>query len=148
MKRTVLFGKRRTSKGQGKRSDLDEATCLITNGGSLQDVALAHPTTFVKFHKGLQAYCLMTQEKRTWKTEVFWLWGPTGSGKSRYAWETYPEAYPKQSSTKWWCNYGGQDTAIIDDFRPSKEMPFNFILNLFDRYPLMLETKGGQVNVY
>lgn len=132
-------------KGQGKRSDIDEATDILSNGGTLQDIAANLPSTFVKFHKGLQAYTLMIQSARNWKTEVFWLWGPTGSGKSRYAWETYPDAYPKQSSTKWWCNYEGRDTAIVDDFRPSKEMPFNFILNLFDRYPLMLETKGGQV---
>ena len=51
----------------------------------------------------------------------------------------------KQSTTKWWCGYVDQDTCIIDDFRPTKELQFNFILNLFDRYPLLLETKGGQV---
>lgn len=141
----VFWEKGDRPKGQGKRSDIDDATDILSNGGSLQDVAHALPTVFVKFHRGLQAFQLTTQSVRSWKTEVFWLWGPTGSGKSRYAWETYPDAYPKQSGTKWWCNYVGQDTAIIDDFRPSKEMPFNFILNLFDRYPLLLETKGGQV---
>lgn len=104
-----------------------------------------HPSVFVKFHRGLREYQLITQTRRNWKTEVFWFWGPTGTGKSRWAWETYPDAYGKAAGTKWWCGYTDQDTAIIDDFRPSKEMPFNFILNLFDRYPLLLETKGGQV---
>jgi len=132
-------------KGQGKRSDLDEACAIITNGGSIQDVAVAHPTVFVKFHRGLASLQVCLATRRTWKTEMYWLWGPTGSGKSRWAWETYPTAYSKVANTKWWCGYTDQDTAIIDDFRPNKEMPFNFILNLFDRYPLLLESKGGQV---
>lgn len=132
-------------KGQGKRSDIDAATDILSNGGSLQEVAVSLPSVFVKFHRGLREYQLITQKRRNWKTEVYWLWGPTGSGKSRWAWETYPDAYMKQSTTKWWCGYVDQDTCIIDDFRPSKELPFNFVLNLFDRYPLLLETKGGQV---
>lgn len=141
----VFWEKGERPKGQGKRSDIEAATDILSNGGSLQEVATTLPTVFVKFHRGLREFQLITQTRRTWKTEVYWLWGPTGSGKSRWAWETHPEAYMKSSNTKWWCGYTDQDTAIIDDFRPSKEMPFNFILNLFDRYPLLLETKGGQV---
>lgn len=141
----VFWEKGDRPKGQGKRSDIDDATDILSNGGSLQEVALSHPAVFVKFHKGLKEYQMITSKKRMWKTEVYWLWGPTGSGKSRWAWNTYPDAYMKQGTTKWWCGYLDQDTVIIDDFRPNKEMPFNFILNLFDRYPLLLETKGGQV---
>ena len=140
------FGKKGVRpKGQGKRSDIDAATDILSNGGSMQEVAVTLPSVFVKFHRGLREYQLITQTRRNWKTEVYWLWGPTGSGKSRWAWESFPDAYMKQSTTKWWCGYVDQDTCIIDDFRPTKELQFNFILNLFDRYPLLLETKGGQV---
>jgi len=132
-------------KGQGSRSDIQAAIELMDGGGSLQDVARDQGTTFVKYYRGLQARQMILSPKRSWKTEIWWLWGPTGSGKSRWAWETYPDAYGKNSTTKWWCGYMGQDTAIIDDFRPNKEMPFNYVLNLFDRYPMLLETKGGQV---
>jgi len=141
----VFWEKGERPKGQGKRSDIDAATDILSNGGSLQEVAQSLPSVFVKFHRGLREYQLITQTRRNWKTEVYWLWGPTGSGKSRWAWESFPDAYMKQSTTKWWCGYVDQDTCIIDDFRPTKELQFNFILNLFDRYPLLLETKGGQV---
>jgi hypothetical protein len=32
---------------------------------------------------------------------------------------------------------------LIDDWRPSKEMPFNMMLGLMDRYPFMVESKGA-----
>jgi len=141
----VFFEKGERPKGQGNRTDLDEACSILTNGGSIQELALKHPTSYVKYVRGLTALSTMMSGRREWKTEVWWLWGPTGSGKSRWAWETHPTAYSKAGNTKWWCGYTDQATAIIDDFRPNKEMPFNFILNLFDRYPLLLESKGGQV---
>jgi len=142
-KEGVFWEKGEKPKGQGKRVDLDAVYASITNGDSLQDVACSHPTEFIKFHRGIERLIAIRQPKRNWKTEVYWLWGPSGTGKSRWAWETYPDAYMKQAGTKWWCGYSDQACAIIDDFRPSKELPFNFILSLFDRYPLLLEVKGG-----
>lgn len=141
----IFWEKGQKPLGQGRRTDIHDATDMLNNGSTLQDVAIAHPATFVRYHRGLREYQLITQPRRNWKTEIYWLWGPTGSGKSQWAWATYPDAYMKTSTTKWWYGYVGQDTAIIDDFRPSRDMPFNFILNLFDRYPLSLETKGGTV---
>jgi len=135
----------RPRTGQGKRSDLEAVAASISAGMTTYQVARDHPQEFIKFSKGIERLIMINMPRRLWKTEVYWLWGPSGSGKSRWAWTQYPDAYMKQATTKWWCHYEGQESAIIDDFRPSKEMPFNFVLNLFDRYPLMLETKGGQV---
>ena len=101
----VFWEKGVRPKGQGKRSDIEAATDILSNGGSLQEVAQSLPSVFVKFHRGLREYQLITQNRRNWKTEVYWLWGPTGSGKSRWAWETYPDAYMKQSRRS-----GGVDT--------------------------------------
>lgn len=40
--------------------------------------------------------------------EVVVLWGRTGSGKSRQAWdEAGLDAYPKDPNTKFWCGYRG-----------------------------------------
>ena len=35
-------------KGQGKRSDIDAATDILSNGGSMQEVAVTLPSVFVK----------------------------------------------------------------------------------------------------
>jgi len=130
-------------KGQGKRTDLDNAVDAIRNGSSISDLITDHGSQIVKYGKGLLLLQQMQQPKRFFKTEVYWLWGPPGSGKSRYAWETAPDAYAKNCSNKWWDGYENQEVVIMDDFRPSKEIPFSFILNLFDRYPLTVEVKGG-----
>lgn len=131
--------------GQGKRSDLEAAITLIQNGSSLEDLATICPTQFVKFSTGLMKlrFTLQSSRGRTWPTEVIWLWGPTGSGKSLFAAQNTDKPYYKNSSTKWWCGYDGHAEVIIDDFRPCKEMPFNYILQLFDRYPMQVESKGG-----
>lgn len=131
--------------GMGKRTDLDNVCKLISEGQSLSEIADIYPAQIVKYHQGLQKLICLKTSKRNFKTEIFWLWGPTGSGKSRYAWEQDPSSYMKTSDHKWWDGYMGQDVVIMDDFRPSKNLPFHFILNLFDRYPLSVEVKGGMV---
>lgn len=140
-----FFEKGERPKGQGKRTDLDLCCAAIKEGKTMRDLIDEFPSQVVKFQRGLEYLIGAQQPRRSWKTEVWWLHGDTGSGKSRYAWNTCPDAYMKCSSHKWWTGYIGQESVIIDDYRPSKEMPFNFMLNLLDRYPLSVETKGGMV---
>jgi hypothetical protein len=45
-------------------------------------------------------------------------------------------------STKWWDGYVGQPYVIIDDYRPDL-CTFSNLLQLFDRYPMRVEFKGG-----
>jgi len=59
-----------------------------------------------------------------------------------------PEAYifspdSNPSGVGWWDGYGGQRDVIIDDFYGG--LRFSFMLQLLDRYPLRLQTKGGSV---
>ena len=50
----VFWEKGVRPKGQGKRSDIEAATDILSNGGSLQEVAQSLPSVFVKFHRGLR----------------------------------------------------------------------------------------------
>jgi len=69
-------------------------------------------------------------------------WGPTGSGKTRRAWEEAGlAAYPKDPNTKWWNGYREQVHVIIDEFRG--DIRINHLLRWLDRYPVYLETKGS-----
>ena len=95
------------------------------------------------------AYQLLHQERRSWKTEVFIIYGPTGTGKTSAAWAMAPQAYllpPQQSSsgTGWWDGYNGEADIIIDEFYGW--LRYSFMLQLLDRYPLRVEFKGGSYN--
>lgn len=78
-------------------------------------------------------------------------WGVTGSGKSRDAWgEAGIDAYPKDPRSKFWCGYRGQKHVIIgnhliniDEFRGGIDV--SHLLRWLDRYPVLVEIKGGAV---
>lgn len=85
---------------------------------------------------------MLCSTPRSHKTIVYIVQGPTGTGKSRWAMESYPDAYWKQRSN-WWDGYAGHEHVIIDEFYGW--LPFDLLLRICDRYPLLVETKGGQV---
>lgn len=71
-------------------------------------------------------------------------WGPTGTGKSRRAWnEAGLDAYPKDPLSKFWDGYSGQEHVIIDEFRGTVNI--SHVLRWFDRYPVIVEIKGSSV---
>lgn len=73
--------------------------------------------------------------------------GDTGIGKSRWAFDNYPDLYrmPIQKDFKWWDGYEGQATVLIDEFEGS--MPLFMFLQITDRYLYKVETKGGTVHM-
>lgn len=74
--------------------------------------------------------------------EIKVFWGPTGTGKSRRAWdEAGPNAFPKDPCTKFWDGYQGQEHVVIDEFRG--QIGISHVLRWFDRYPTIIENKGG-----
>ena len=74
--------------------------------------------------------------------QVFVFYGPTGTGKSRRAWdEAGVMAFPKDPCTKFWDGYNSHEHVVIDEFRGS--IGISHILRWFDRYPVVIEIKGG-----
>lgn len=77
---------------------------------------------------------------------VFWLCGPTGCGKSRLAKAVSTDTYFKGPDSKWFDGYDGQSCIVINDMRKST-FSFSYLLELLDRYPLRVETKGGSTQL-
>jgi hypothetical protein len=77
---------------------------------------------------------------------VYWLWGPTGVGKTRSVYQQfgYDDVCVKPES-KWIFDYSGQKCCLVDDFRGSW-WKFDYLLRFLDAYPFTIETKGGDVN--
>lgn len=74
-----------------------------------------------------------------------WIWGPPGTGKSRFArWLVNDTQYDKNCN-KWWCGYLGQEDVIIDDFDKDHKVLAHFLKVWADRYKFTAETKGGSM---
>lgn len=115
---------------------------------TLLDVADAHPGDFIRYHKGLQvlrAMSLCTPRDLSQPVTVYWWFGPTGTGKSKLAWERFPDCYTKMMN-KWWDGYEGQKVCLFDDYRPNM-CTFAELLRILDRYPMMVEFKGGSCHL-
>lgn len=96
--------------------------------------------------KQLNSLRNLFSEPRCDVTVGYWMFGPTGSGKTKTAMSLshhYGKVYFKDS-TQWWDGYENEPLVVVDDFRG--EWRPDYILRLIDRYPLRVQTKGGYVN--
>jgi len=71
-----------------------------------------------------------------------WFCGPSGTGKSWTARDTWPDAYIKNKN-KWWCGYNGEDTVIIEEWCPEDNILLQHLKVWADKYPFRAEVKGG-----
>lgn len=135
---------------QGKRRGLDDAVEAVKGGMPLHEVAAEYSLAWVSHGRGLtslrQQLGLESDRRRFGPDgpEVWVLWGPTGTGKSRFAAERWPDAFWKAPDDKWWDGYRGQETVVIDDFK-DYGMRLIDMQRLLDRYPLWVEVKGGSI---
>lgn len=74
------------------------------------------------------------------------LCGPPGCGKTRLAASMVDanDVYWKSPCNKWWDGYRGQKFVILDDF-DGESIGYSHLKRWFDRYPCLVETKGGTV---
>lgn len=100
------------------------------------------PTLYLRYFKAVDRIKLSNAPVRTWKTKVVFLYGPTGTGKSRWAQQFDPDAYWKQRSD-WWDLYENQSTVVLDDFYGW--LKWDTLLRLGDQYKMLVEVKGGTV---
>lgn len=131
---------------QGARNDLKEATDLLLRTRDLQAVALAHPTTYAKFFRGLSALLNITSSQRelTDAPKVYIFWGPPELGKTRYCYAVHPNLYRVPDGLQWFDGYNSEDVALIEE-PDLNRVPLGWLLQLLDRYPMRVPTKGGFV---
>lgn len=130
----------------GARSDIADLVGAIREGATPAQLLELNPGSFVRYHGGYAAARLAIDSEAGDRPlpEICVLWGPSGTGKSRWANDHFPNAaWADNVSHKWWDGYAGDMAVIIDDYDGG--YPFRFLLKLLDRYPLRLAVKGGHV---
>lgn len=72
-----------------------------------------------------------------------WIVGKPGTGKSRVVRDTLTPNYTKNMN-KWWDNYKGEDTVLLEDFDRACVPAFSHLLKIWgDRYAFLGEYKNG-----
>lgn len=131
---------------QGERGDLMEVKELVDKGGKILDCFESQFATTVKYTKAIEYYIALKTPPRTDAPEVFWRWGGTGVGKTRWAFDTYgiENVFKKPCKKEWFNGYMGQQVCLIDDF-DAETMYNKEFLQLLDRYPMKVQVKNGYV---
>lgn len=136
---------------QGKRSDLDEALAVLAEEGSdgMRTIRERWPRLWLMHGRRFKEFLLDRYddlERPDGPRRVIYLWGPSGSGKSRWVAENFDrrEVYrPTDNGTRyWWDGYRPDVHRVVhfEEFRGTHS--FNDILQWTDRYHVEVELKG------
>jgi len=140
--------------GQGARSDLHLFTDeIMTKKRKVEDIALELPETYVKYHAGLNKLeKIVEKPPKTRPLECTFIFGDPGTGKSTFAREDaekygdYYELKAPDDGNIWWCDYKGEKSLIIDEFKGwIKPTSLNSYL---DKFTCKLNCKGTHKYAY
>jgi hypothetical protein len=126
----------------GERTDIDEVRDMLKQGANMRTIV--NDAKSYQSMKMAEMWLKYHEQPRKWKPEVKWFYGPTGSGKTKsaYEWLGEQDTYTCMNSMKWLEGYDGHSNVLIDDFR-SDFAKFQDMLRVLDRYELRVENKGG-----
>lgn len=108
------------------------------NYGKLMEYKLRHQIN-VKIWDGLL------------KEKNVWIWGPAGTGKSRWARQQAKDLNQiyKKNLNKWWDGFRIKEhcVVIMDEMNPNKSVLVDQLKDWGDRYPFTAEVKGSSIQI-
>lgn len=137
--------------GQGARSDLAAAAAALKRKEPVWKIAEDHTTVAIKYAGGIQKVANWLSTERRSAADGFesiLYLGPSGTGKSTRLREECgdEDEWFWVSPGKWFTGYRGQKGLVFDEFRDNWK-PYSELLRLVDVGPLLVETKGGEVQM-
>lgn len=135
--------------GQGRRNDLRAVQKAIDDGMPTQEVARQFFPVWVQHHRALDLYRVLQAPRCYRQMEVHVHWGPAGTGKTHAVFEragldNVLKVPCPNGGSHWFDGYTGQSDILLDDYYGW--LPWAFFLQLLDKYPLLVPTKGGHVD--
>nr|QOR29567.1 replication associated protein [Bat associated circovirus] len=127
-------------KHQGQRNDLIKLKQRLQEGITMKEVT--NEFNGVQAYRMAEIWFRYNEPKRNWKPKVTWIYGESGSGKTKLAETLLSENYYAKPQNKWWDGYDGDTDVLIDDFR-STQMELATLCRVLDRYRCLVEVKGG-----
>ncbi len=141
------YGEPRT---QGKRTDLEGFKGAVMGGAKLRDLMDDHWGVIARYPKFYSTLTLLNRPVRGDKElQVTLLYGETGLGKTRAIEEKHGASdefwkMPISNGTGWFDGYDGHSVVLLDDFSgAASHFSLCNLLQLLDRYPCQVPTKGG-----
>jgi hypothetical protein len=137
-----------TPKQQGQRSDLSELKKLVFDDPKNSNQIIKNQDLNyqqLRYVETIQKYAFEHRNPEN-PPKVFWLWGASGTGKTKKVFDEFGIDNIYALSDFQWLGegYKQQECYLIDDFRHN-DIKFNFLLKLLDRYPFTLSFKGGSI---
>lgn len=129
---------------QGARNDIADLYDMIKSGMSDYEIMEQSPDYLLHLDKIERARQSIRYEdyKEKWRDlQVTYIWGDTGSGKTRSVMEKYgySNVFRVTDYQHPFDNYKGQDVIVFEEFRSS--LKIGDMLNYLDGYPLELPSR-------
>lgn len=148
----LLLDRDRQRESSAYGRTLEVVTQMICEGCTDRQVMEAFPTWAALHYRVLaklrQEFGPRIEAERL-PPIIFWLYGATGTHKSRIAHAVAPQQlYRKDCSNDWFCGYTGQPIILFEELRKfSFGGRFSMLLELTDRYPQARGVKGGHIHL-
>lgn len=138
----VEFGDRPVHKGEASK-EMWKGILEAAKDGRFDDIP---PKIYARLCKNFEFIHEKYQKKPDDIDGAFtnvWIWGKSGTGKSMYVKEHYPDAYRKPLN-EWWTSYRNQDVVHMDEVSPRNLRKFADDFKIWaDRYAFIANIKGG-----
>jgi hypothetical protein len=121
---------------------------LQSDNKSLSDINKEDPYFYGTHERALVAsYTRTRDDKPRVKPEVTWIYGKTGSGKTRWAYDYFQGNYDNFKLTNNFFD-GVEDSTnlLYDELRPDKQ-DFQELLEILGEFKCHINIKGGHVNL-
>lgn len=126
-----------------------DETMKLAKEGNFGEINSKHSLLYFNNIRNVRQEVLNTRPRTTLKWEHgsppnLWIYGTTGTGKSKKAWDEFPDAYRKMCN-KWWDGYNDEPVVVLEDLGLTHEYLGDHLKIWADRYPFRGERKGHTV---